>query len=58
MYTLTVRCSLTACLLLQDLLERMKAEMVESEKRHTRELDELRSCVQADTRAECMKTMK
>ena len=46
-----------ACVL-QDLLERMRCEMVESEKRHKRELDELRDCVQADTQAQCMENMK
>ena len=46
-----------ACLL-QDLLERMRCEMVESEKRHKRELDELRGRVRADTQAECTKNTK
>ena len=44
--------------MLQDLLERMRCEMVENEKKHKRELDELRGRVQADTQAECMKNMK
>ena len=39
-------------------MEKLKCEVVEAERRHKRELDELRSRVHADTQAECTETMK